>query len=212
MTNTSPSTHDPSPAGSSAGTPDDRQLPGDSAGDGPLMGLNRFGLGVATVLVGLSAGFFFTFEASVTLGLADVSDVTYVETFQAINETVRNPAFGLVFFGSIPAIFLAVAANWRTSSRAARILLAAALPLYLAGLAITGTGNVPLNNDLAEVATITPEAAATARAGFEDDWNELNLLRTLAIGASFASLAAAGIAVPTRIRDGGATARQTGRS
>ena len=70
---------------------------------------------LATILVGLSAGFFFTYEASVTLGLAEVSDVAYVETFQAINETVRNPAFGIVFFGSIPAMALAIAMSWTTA-------------------------------------------------------------------------------------------------
>lgn len=147
---------------------------------------------LATVLVGLSAGFFFTYEASVTLGLAEVSDLAYVETFQAINETVQNPAFGIVFFGSIPAIGLAIAANWKSAGQVPRILLAAALPLYLAGLIVTGTGNVPLNNDLADYGNLTPETSSQARADFEDDWNQLNLLRTLLIGASFTALAAAG--------------------
>lgn len=176
-----------------------------------VMNSNRLALMVATVLVGLSAGFFFTYEASVTLGLADVSDVTYVETFQAINDSIRNPAFGIVFFGSVPAIGLALAANWRTAPPIGRGLLVAALPLYLAGLMITGTGNVPLNNDLADVATLTPETAAVARAAFEDDWNRLNLVRSIAVAASFVSLAAACIMVSARDHDAGGTARQTGR-
>ena len=155
---------------------------------------------LATVLVGLSVGFFFTYEASVTLGLAEVGDVAYVETFQAINETVSNPAFGIVFFGSIPAIALAIATNWRSMASLPRILVAVALPLYLAGLIITGTGNVPLNDDLAEVVVITPQTAAAARADFEDDWNRLNLYRSLAIGCSFVSLVAAGTDVTVRYR------------
>ena len=163
--------------------------------------LGRVTVLVATVLAGLAAGFFFTYEASVTLGLDQVGDVAYVETFQAINETVQNPAFGIVFFGSIPAIALAVAANWKTAPPDARILLAIALPLYLAGLIITGTGNVPLNDDLAAVAIITPESAAAARAAFEDDWNQLNLLRGLAVGASFVSLAIACILLPAPAQD-----------
>lgn len=175
------------------------------------MNLGRFSLLVATVLVGLSAGFFFTYEASVTLGLADVSDLAYVETFQAINETVRNPAFGVVFFGSIPAIVLAVAANWKTISTVARILLAAALPLYLIGLIITGTGNVPLNNDLADVEDITAATATEARAEFEDDWNQLNLLRALSIGASFSCLAMASILVSARGDDSGVMTGQPSR-
>lgn len=168
-------------------------MPDDHSYQNPPTSLPRLALLVATVLVGLSAGFFFTYEASITLGLAEVSDVAYVQTFQSINETVRNPAFGIVFFGSIPAIALAIAMNWRRSPLFARILLCAAAPLYLLGLMITGTGNVPLNNDLADVVNTTPEAAALARAAFEDDWNRLNLLRAIAVGASFAALAAASL-------------------
>ena len=152
----------------------------------------------ATVLAGLSAGFFFTYEASVTLGLADVSDVTYVETFQAINETIRNPAFGIVFFGSIPAIAVAIITNWKSASPATRALLAAALPLYLIGLIITGTGNVPLNNELADVEITSSAVATAARANFENQWNKLNLLRSLAVGASFVVLATASVLVPRR--------------
>ena len=113
------------------------------SGAGQTVSLERLALMIATILVGLSAGFFFTYEASVTVGLAEVSDVAYVETFQAINDTVQNPAFGIVFFGSIPAIAVAVAANWRTTPSLARVLLVAALPLYLTGLLITGTGKRP---------------------------------------------------------------------
>lgn len=172
----------------------------------------RLALLTATTLVGLSAGFFFTYEASVTLGLAEVGDVAYVETFQAINDTIRNPAFGIVFFGAIPAIAVAIAANWVTASRARRSLLALTLPLYVSGLLITVVGNVPLNNDLGEVGAPTPSVAAEARAAFEDDWNRLNLLRTLAIGASFVSMTAAAVAVrPERDERGSAaTTGQTG--
>lgn len=160
------------------------------------MNLPRLTLLVATLLVGLSAGFFFTYESSVTLGLGEVSDVAYVEAFQAINRTVRNPAFGVVFFGSIPAIALAVVVNWRSARVRTRVLLGAALPLYLAGLMITGVGNVALNDELAGYDSLTPAIAAEARGGFEDDWNRLNLLRAVAIGASFSMLAGASILLP----------------
>lgn len=149
-------------------------------------------LAVATVLVGLSAGFFFTYQASVTLGLAEVGDIAYVETFQAINDTIRNPAFAIVFFGSIPAMVAALVAN-RHETRGIRMLIGAALPLYLIGLIVTVTGNVPLNDELAGHEIITPSVAADARAVFEDDWNRLNLIRTVAIGGGFAALVAAGL-------------------
>lgn len=154
------------------------------------MTVARGTIAVATLLVGLSAGFFFTYQVSVTRGLAEVDDIAYVTTFQAINDTVRNAWFAVVFFGSVPAIAAAAVANWRGGG-ARRWLVCGALPLYVAGLAVTATKNVPLNDELAEARPI-PAAAAKARTDFEDDWNRFNLVRTMAIGASFATLVAAG--------------------
>lgn len=142
---------------------------------------------VAVFLTGLSAGFFFTYEASVTRGLAEVDDNTYVATFQAINRTIRNPWFAIVFFGAAPAIAAALVGNWHTSA-VVRWLVGGGLALYLAGIAITGTGNVPLNNNLAELEDINPAAAAQARDDFEADWNRLNLIRTIGVTTSFALL------------------------
>ncbi len=148
---------------------------------------------LAITLVGLSAGFFVAYISSVTRGLADVSDVTYVETFKALNESVRNPLFALIFFGSVPALIVALAVNWSTATTPRRVLMAAALPLYLAVIAITGTGNVPLNNELADVVVTSPADATAARANFEDDWNRSNLARTIAVVCSFAALASAAV-------------------
>ena len=153
---------------------------------------------LAIVLVGLSAGFFFTYEASVTLGLGEVGDVAYVETFQSINGTIRNPAFGVVFFGSLPAMITAVALNWTRVAPVTRALMVAGVVLYVATLAITATGNVPLNDDLGQINEISEATAAQARAAFEDDWNRLNLLRSLTAGGSFAALAAVPFAPAAR--------------
>lgn len=157
------------------------------------MTLPRIALVTALVLTGLSAGFFYSYEASVTLGLAEVDAPTYVAAFQAINDSVRNPAFGVMFFGAIPAIAVALALHWRQPLN--RRLIGAALTLYLALIVVTGTGNVPLNEQLAEYSSIDVSidaaTAATARAGYEDDWNRLNLIRTAAVVASFFLLALA---------------------
>lgn len=159
----------------------------------PARSAARLSLVAATTLVGLSAGFFVAYVSSVTRGLADVSDVTYVETFQAINASVRNPLFGMIFFGSVPALVVAIGLNWTAASPVRRILLVLSLPLYLAVIMVTGTGNVPLNNDLADLVVSSPEMATQARSVFEQDWNRLNLVRTLLAVASFASLAAASV-------------------
>ena len=118
---------------------------------------------LAVLLVGLSAGFFFAYEVSVTLGLAEVDDVTYVRAFQAINDRVSNAGFAIAFFGSIPALGAAVASHWR-AGRTAQVLTAGALAAYVIGVAITGVGNVPLNDDLADVVDITPATASVVSA------------------------------------------------
>lgn len=139
---------------------------------------------VATLTTGLAAGFFYTYEASVTRALAEVDDRTYVQSFQAINETIQNPAFGLVFFGSIPILLVAAGLQWSAAATTRRAMLALAPALYLVGVIITATGNVPLNDELAMVDSATPTVAA-ARADFEDDWNRLNLTRGLAFFGAF---------------------------
>jgi uncharacterized membrane protein len=132
------------------------------------------------------------------LGLAGVGrsrahegdDTTYVTTFQSFNERIENPWSFSVFFGA-PVLIAAALAMYRRSAKPVLALLGAALFLNLVTLAITMAGNVPLNNELADYKSITPEIAATARSDFEDTWNWLNLARTLTSVASLACLTAA---------------------
>lgn len=155
----------------------------------------RVALALAVIGSGLMAGFFFAYQWSVLLGLDRVDDVTYVETFRAINDTIRNAYFGVAFFGTLPALVVALFLNRGRHPRAA--LLAGAALLYLIALGITFFGNIPLNDELAAYDEITPAIAATAREDFEGPWNDLNLLRTLAaIGAL--ALAAAATLAPMR--------------
>lgn len=156
---------------------------------------HRMALLVATVLSGLSAGFFYTYQVSVIRGLDLVDDTNYVATFQAINETIRNPMFGLVFWGTVPAVAYAFwhhqNADAREQGGPARRLIAYALGLAVAVIMVTGTGSLPLNRDLADLDNVTPESAAIARDEFEDDWNQYNLVRTLLSAGSFVCLAGA---------------------
>lgn len=145
----------------------------------------------ATLLAGLSAGFFYSYESSVTRGLAQVDDLTYVHTFQAVNETIQNPLFGLVFFGSLPALVIAAALRGSQAWTPQRALLVAAPVLYIIGMVITVSGNVSLNDELAQVEPATATIAADARDAFEDDWNRLNAYRTIAFVGAFAASAAA---------------------
>ena len=164
------------------------------SGRGSAPSRSRITLVLATILAGLSAGFFFTFQISVTRGLAIVGDTTYLTTFQAINDTIRNPWFAVVFFGTIPAIAAAQLVN-RRAPGTTRLLIGVALVLAVTVVAVTFAGSVPLNRELADHTTAT---ATQARLDFEDTWNQLNLIRTLAGIGAFAALAAATLRVPGR--------------
>jgi uncharacterized membrane protein len=157
-------------------------------------------LAAATVLAGLSAGFFFTYQASVTLALAEVDDATYVATFQAVNETVRNPWFALVFFGAPPATAAALIVHRRAPTL--RLLVGAGLTLVVATVMVTAVVNVPLNDDLAAVDDRTALEATAARAAFEDGWNLGNLVRTVSSSAGFVCLVAACVTVRSRRSSG----------
>lgn len=153
----------------------------------------RLILTVTTVLTGLSAGFFATYEYSVTRALIEVNDTVYVVAFQAINATVQSLEFGIIFFGSFVALIVALVVS--RSNRAARNLLFLALVAYLAMLAITFSIHIPLNDSLAVVEANTSEIATAARATFETRWNDMHLIRTLAVLVAFASTVVA-LALP----------------
>jgi uncharacterized membrane protein len=102
-----------------------------------------------------------------------------------------------VFAGTAPLIAASLALN-RRAAKPVAALIAAGLAFQVASIAITVFGNIPLNDELARLGTVTGEAASTARADFEGPWNRLHLARTLLSVASFVSL---GIASVVRSRD-----------
>ena len=62
----------------------------------------------AAITLGLSAGLFYTYSASVMLGLARSDDRTYVRAMQNINVAIINPWFMAHFIGAL--VFTALAA------------------------------------------------------------------------------------------------------
>ena len=175
-----------------------------------LTAVRRLTLVAATIATGLAAGFFYAYHVSVTRGHALIGDRAYVEAMQAINATVRNAEFALGFFG---ALVLGVAAlalragRWRSPTT---WLLAAGVGLYLAAFLVTMLVNVPLNEELAQVALSSPDLAAV-RADYEPPWNRANALRTGLSIAAFVFLVGA-VATdrrPDRERSGAAEAAVT---
>ncbi len=149
-------------------------------------------LAAATVVTGLSAGVFFTFQVSITPALARVDDEAYVSTFQSINRAILNPWFLSTFIGAPLLIAGAMALYWR-EDRPVALAIAVGLALQVATVAITGRGNVPLNEQLDQVGPVSGVAATAARAAFEAPWNRLNAIRTVTSVASFVVLGVAAV-------------------
>jgi uncharacterized membrane protein len=110
------------------------------------------------------------------------SDHTFVDAMQKINTSILNGWFILTFLGAFIAGIAAAVLHFRTS---AWPWIVTGVALYVVVLAITGIGNVPLNNDLEKAGNI---ANAAARHHFEATWVRLNLARAIVNLAAFCCL------------------------
>ncbi|QKW19414.1 DUF1772 domain-containing protein [Kitasatospora sp. NA04385] len=145
----------------------------------------------AVLLSGLSAGLFYSYACSVMPGLAKVDDRAFVDTMQRINTAILNGWFMLSFLGALVLIAAAGLLHWRGGDRTVLLWIAAAV-LYLVMLVVTGTVNVPLNDELAAAGapdTLTDPAAV--RAAFESTWVRWNLVRAVTSTAAFGCLVGA---------------------
>jgi uncharacterized membrane protein len=147
----------------------------------------------ATLTTGLIAGVFYAYAVSVNLGLAAQPDASYVATMNAINERIENPLFFASFFGA--ALFpLAALAAHSSRPRSGRFwLIAVASVLYIGGgFLVTMFVNVPLNEDLARVASdASAGELGRARAAYEDPWDFWNDVRAVSSVLAFVALVGA---------------------
>jgi uncharacterized membrane protein len=67
----------------------------------------------ATLLTGLLAGVFFTWNNAITTGIGRLNDVSYLKAFQQMNRTILNPLFYIVFIGPL---ILSIAATYNFSN------------------------------------------------------------------------------------------------
>lgn len=133
------------------------------------------------------AGLFFSWTISVIPGLAKLEDKSYLEAMQSLNRAILNPAFFIVFLGSMLALPLVTFMEYKSGNNKRFYLFIIASVIYLIGsIGVTFLGNVPINNQLEalDLSTIESEQLKTFRTGFESKWNNLNLIRTLSSVAS----------------------------
>lgn len=149
--------------------------------------------GLSLILIGLMAGFFYAYSASVMIGLEKTSDSVFIESMQWINATVRNQWFGPAFFGSLGVSFLAMLSALLLGFKRAAVWLALAFVMYAVAFAITVGISVPLNNELRDAGPVAQMADPTAvREAYEGTWVQWNVVRTV---CSTIALAAMGGAV-----------------
>ncbi|MCB0665930.1 MAG: DUF1772 domain-containing protein [Saprospiraceae bacterium] len=141
----------------------------------------------SVVLTGLSAGFFYAWSVSVIPGNKRVMDLTYLETMQSINRAILNPAFFLIFFGSLVLLIIACINEYHVNKWAFTLLLGASITYLTGTIGVTGLGNVPLNDqlDVLKIAELSSDKISSFRRHYEANWNRLHNIRTLFALTSF---------------------------
>jgi uncharacterized membrane protein len=148
--------------------------------------LTFFGLlALATLTTSLVTGLVFTFALLVMPGLGRLEDRAFLAGFQHIDAIIQrsHPVFVAVWLGSILSLVGAAFLGFALLEGLPRFLLLGAAALYLLAVqAPTFLGNLPLNNRLhrIDLAHLSPQKVAQERARFENRWNRLNRLRTVA--------------------------------
>lgn len=144
---------------------------------------------LALVTTGLSAGFFYGWQVASIPGHRLLSDVTYIQTMNAVNATIQNAGFGLIFFGSAFFIVLALTSRIRAWRSMSFILICGSLAFYMLGLMLITFGvHVPLNTELLSYADLSNVNVEAVRKNYEARWNAWHLVRTYAAVGSFVLL------------------------
>ncbi len=148
--------------------------------------MKTYALFITVLLNALSTGFFFAWSVSVILGTKKTSDFTYLESMQSINREILNPAFFIVFFGSL--ITLIITACLQFNNKHLFWLTLAAAIIYLIGtFGVTAFGNVPLNNKLGtlNITKLSLLKLKNFRTYYESTWNYYHNIRTISSMISF---------------------------
>ena len=144
------------------------------------MSFDNIFLIVTTLLVGLSAGLFYSYSCSVNIGLGQLSDLEYAKAMQSINRAILNAWFFLIFMGPLPALPVAAWLSYDISFNRFIWIIAAAIMYMLGVFGVTIRGNVPLNEvlDKIDLATATDPEITEQRLQFEGQWNRWHAIRT----------------------------------
>lgn len=137
---------------------------------------------------GLVGGLFFAFSTFVMQALGRLPPADGIAAMQAINVTVKNLLFFLLFFGTGALSLLSVLAAFGRWQQLDGYLLAGGGLVYLLGvILVTALVNVPMNEALAKVAVDSGEGVQLWQRYLArwTQWNHLRTLSGLAAAAAF---------------------------
>jgi uncharacterized membrane protein len=154
--------------------------------------LQPLALLLATVTMGLAAGFLYAYAHDIMPGLGRADDRTFVAGFQAVDKVVVNPWFLLGFLGAPVLTGLAALLHLGADDRAVLVLTLVAFVLYLGVLGITSRIHLPLNARIQSAGDpdqLPPPELAAVRKWFEATWVRWHVVRTVLNVAAFGCLA-----------------------
>ncbi len=155
----------------------------------PTTKFQNLTLTISLIVLGIMAGFFWTYTINVNRAMLQVDGKTYAVVQSLFNQNVRHSMFFSFYFGGVLAPLIAIVANWKSYKTAPFWLMVAAFAVYLGGVFIyTSMVNLPLNEiteawDPANV----PSDWTTIRQA----WNDANAFRTIMAFIAFVANALA---------------------
>ncbi|MFK8043079.1 DUF1772 domain-containing protein [Congregibacter sp.] len=128
----------------------------------------------------IMAGAFAAFSNFIMGALARLPDEWALSAMQSINVVVLNRWFLGVFAGTaVLSLILAGLALWNGTNFESILLMAAAIAYFGGCFLVTGLGNVPLNEAIANLDAASPRSASLWH-DYLDRWTWLNSVRTFA--------------------------------
>ena len=145
---------------------------------------------LSILFTGLSAGLCFTWSNAITPGIGRLDDLGFLQAFQAMNRSILNASFLIVFLGPVPLLFANAILHRNANPITFKSFLIAAI-LYVVGIGlITVFKNVPLNEmlDKTVLENLSALELNELRAKFEQPWNRWHIQRTITSFTAFALL------------------------
>lgn len=138
---------------------------------------------LAVLLLGLMAGFFWTYSINVSLALLQVDGDTYARVQSLLNQNVRHWMFFIGFFGAGAATVLALVVNYRHWRSKSFLCLALAAVIYVLGIIVfTAQVNLPLNY---YTESWNPASLPADWQSVRLAWNEANHWRVVSAVSAF---------------------------